>query len=640
MSARQGTIDPAFVAAASAIEASLARNARLQIELPEGGRVELDRQLPFFCVARAPTGEAGALTQRLIASESAYIIASDSDPLFPGLDFLCQQLVRWLTEQFDGVLLLELWAAPLEANRPPPESEPIRPGFRIVAPDDSLPTTVEAFAEALREISIDDQPAEVEISSHQIPHPPGQRPLLQTGGNGSPGAFQLGLEVKPVYWDAINEQPFPQAFSILRSQLTVALRRAFAAFAGSETSFPPVHFEALGASTLEAEAGEVDRRLSEVAEAYDFLLLLTPTNNERVWREFSDSRYQTAPTLFYRPLPFDVDVEKRRLFNIRLEDIAGPTLDHLLRGKRDEMDLELTMLQKRGQPEFRYAAMQLYGQVSPELLAAAKEVLRVIDAKKATTDASLVQEETTITGAQFRDAAMEEIEYYRDQNPAFDADVQLRDDIGEGLMVSRNHLLVPESLRIPPSRVRPLLQHEIGTHLLTYFNGRQQPFRQMASGLAGYEALQEGLAVLAEYLVNGLGTERMRVLALRVIAADAMLDRAGFVDVFRLLHDQHGLDAERAFFTTVRVFLGGGFPKDMVYLQGLLELLTELDNVAEFALLLVGKMALAHLPYIRELRRREVVHPPALLPRFFSDDAYRAKLRNCRSMSVHQLVEP
>ena len=89
---------------------------------------------------------------------------------------------------------------------------------------------------------------------------------------------------------------------------------------------------------------------------------------------------------------------------------------------------------------------------------------------------------------------------------------------------------------------------------------------------------------------------------------------------------------------TVRTFRGGGFPKDMVYLQGLMELLAELDNVAEFSLMLVGKMALAHLPYIRELRRREVVHPPALLPRFFSDDAYRAKLKHCRTLEVHQLV--
>lgn len=638
MSTRQSTIDPAIAAVASAIESSLARNERLRASLPDDGLVELDRQLPFFCVVRAPADGPGALTRRLVTSESAYIITSDAEAFFPGVDFLCRRLVRWLTEQFDGVLLLEVWAAPFDAKERPPESEPIRPGFRIVAPDDSLPTTVDALAEALREISVDDQRAEVEVSARQIPRPPGLRRLLKPDEELCPGCFHLGLEVRPIYWDAVHDQAFPQTFAVLRSQLTVALRRAFAAFAGSATSFPPVHFEALGATTVEAEAGEVDRRLSEVADAYDFLLLLTPTNGEQAWQEFSDSRFAQVPPLFYRPLPFDVDVQKRRLFNIRLENIAGPTLDFLLRGKRDEMDLELTMLQKRGQPEFRYAAMQLFGEVSPELLAAAKEVLRAADAAEANADPSRAIDDPLVTSEQFREAAMEEIDFYRTQNRAFDAQVQLRDDIGEGLMVSRNQLLVPRSLRVPQSRVRPLLQHEVGTHLLTYFNGRQQPFRQMAAGLAGYEALQEGLAVLAEYLVDGLSIQRMRVLALRVVAVSAMLDRGEFVDVFHLLHHQYGLDPQRAFFMTVRTFRGGGFPKDMVYLQGLIELLGELDNVAEFSLMLVGKMALAHLPYIRELRRREVVHPPALLPRFFTDEAYRARLSNCRSIAVHQLV--
>lgn len=638
MSTRQRTIDPAIAAVAEAIETSLAQNAHLQAELPDGGRVVLDRQLPFFCVLRAPTGEAGMLARRLIASEPAHIIASDSEGSFPGLEFLCRRLVRWLSEQFDGVLLLELWPAPSGAEALPAENQPPRPGFRIVAPDESLPTTVDALAAALGEISVDDQRADVEIAMPAVPRPPGLRRLLQPDADLCPGCFQLGLEVKPIYWDPVGERPFPQTFSALRSQLTVALRRGFAAFAGSATSFPPVHFEALGASTVEAEAGEVDRRLSKVAQEYDFLLLLTPTNVEQAWQAFSASRFAQAPPLFYRPLPFDVDVQKRRLFNIHLENIAGPTLDYLLRGKRDEMDLELTMLQKRGQPEFRYAAMQLFGEVSPELLAAAEQVLRAIEAREARTASAPAADDPLISSEQFRQAALAEIDYYRAQNPAFDAGVELRDDVGEGLMVSRNQLLIPRSIRIPQSRVRPLLQHEVGTHLLTYFNGRQQPFRQMASGLAGYEALQEGLAVLAEYLVEGLSLERMRVLALRVIAANAMLDRADFVEVFRLLHNRYGLDAERAFYMTVRTFRGGGFPKDMVYLQGLMELLAELDNMAEFSLMLVGKMALAHLPYIRELRRREVVHPPALLPRFFSDDAYRDKLKNCRTLAVHQLV--
>ncbi|NIQ16470.1 MAG: DUF1704 domain-containing protein, partial [Candidatus Dadabacteria bacterium] len=69
-------------------------------------------------------------------------------------------------------------------------------------------------------------------------------------------------------------------------------------------------------------------------------------------------------------------------------------------------------------------------------------------------------------------------------------------------------------------RVEALLQHEIGTHALTYFNGLSQPFKQLCIGLSGYEELQEGLAVLAEYLVGGLSKPRLRLLAGRVVAVN------------------------------------------------------------------------------------------------------------------------
>ncbi len=86
-----------------------------------------------------------------------------------------------------------------------------------------------------------------------------------------------------------------------------------------------------------------------------------------------------------------------------------------------------------------------------------------------------------------------------------------------GLMVSGDQLLIGGRTRIPRRRVEALLQHEIGTHLITRYNGHHQPFRQLEVGLAGYDGFQEGLAVLAEYLVGGLSRFRMRVLAARVV---------------------------------------------------------------------------------------------------------------------------
>ena len=119
--------------------------------------------------------------------------------------------------------------------------------------------------------------------------------------------------------------------------------------------------------------------------------------------------------------------------------------------------------------------------------------------------------------------AEDEIARYRLLSPEFTASVSIREDLYSGLLVSRGRLLVGRRTKIPAARVDALLQHEVGTHLVTYYNGRAQPFRQLDSGLAGYDGLQEGLAVLSEYLVGGLSRPRMRLLAARVIAVEQLV---------------------------------------------------------------------------------------------------------------------
>ena len=120
-------------------------------------------------------------------------------------------------------------------------------------------------------------------------------------------------------------------------------------------------------------------------------------------------------------------------------------------------------------------------------------------------------------------------------------------------MVSFGKLLIPATACFREDRIEPLIQHEIGTHVLTYRNGDSQPLKLMAVGLPSYEETQEGLAVLAEYVVGGLDPRRMRVLAARVVAAAMMLADADFVEIFRHLTDDHGFAPRTAWSLTSRV---------------------------------------------------------------------------------------
>jgi uncharacterized protein (TIGR02421 family) len=199
---------------------------------------------------------------------------------------------------------------------------------------------------------------------------------------------------------------------------------------------------------------------------------------------------------------------------------------------------------------------------------------------------------------------------------------------------------VGQQTKIPVSRVEALLQHEVGTHVLTYFNGRAQPFQQLYTGLAGYEELQEGLAVLAEYLVGGLSRPRLRLLAGRVVAVRALIDGATFIDTYRALHRTYGFGQRTAFTITVRVYRSGGLTKDAVYLRGLVGILNYLKTGGDLEPLFVGKIMADHIPIIRELQARQVLRPAPLRPRYMESPQTAARLEKLRDGStVLDLIE-
>jgi uncharacterized protein (TIGR02421 family) len=206
-------------------------------------------------------------------------------------------------------------------------------------------------------------------------------------------------------------------------------------------------------------------------------------------------------------------------------------------------------------------------------------------------------------------------------------------------MASGGHLLIGRETSLPAHRVEALLAHEVGTHLVTFYNGRAQPLQLLATGLAGYESLQEGLAVLAEFLVGGLTRGRLRMLAARVVAAHSMLQGAPFSETFQLLTGQYGFEQRLAYTITMRVYRGGGLTKDAAYLRGLVEVLDYLGRDGDLPSLLVGKFAVDHVPVVRELLLREVLKQPPFAPRFMSERGVNRRLdRLRRGMSVLDLL--
>lgn len=628
-------IDVAFAGVTAVVRDRLARNQRVRRNLPGDGRLRFDRQLPFLCVYRQPAQGADAGTRELVTTEAAYLFGSGKPAHAAGLMRLTQEVVETLREHFGEFLLVEVWSAddrdPALAPR-----DATRPGFRIVADGAAaVASTVAALAAGLNEVRSQGWAAEVTQTTEAEPSPPGLTSLARACPDRR--SHVIGVAVRPVYRDARTGALYPVVLRSLRRQMATALRKSVFAFTAQAADDPDAHYESLGPSSLVKAARLVDQQLSEVSQAFDFVLQTVPLNSAAAWEEFQAGGCKAAPTLYYRPLPYDPAQLKRQLFEAPLDRIEDPTLIHLFAEKQDHLDRQLTALKNIDAPPFFYDSVQLYGLPDDGLVKLAENMLSRIGALDERPAAA--HHDETVHADEIVAAARDQIDYYHQRLPGFVAKIDKRNDLASTMMVAHERLLVSASASIARRAIEPLLHHEVGTHLLTYFNGRQQPLQQLYGGLAGYEELQEGLAVFAEFLVGGLSPARLRTLCCRVLAVRALVERRSFVETFHLLHDDHRMPARGAFMTTLRVFRGGGLTKDAIYLRGLRDLADYLRNGHDLEPLYVGKIALGHVPMVQELRRRGIVGPPAVLPSFLDDAAAEVRLERCRQHTLLELLE-
>jgi len=617
----------------SAVASRLVNKKRVRRTLPIWGRLHIDRQLPFLIVYRRPRDRADEGTERFVLGEASYLQAPGQRGIQPSLRALTHTVASTLEEVFGAFLILELWSDPAQQAEIDPNVAPA-PGFRIVRTrDSSLDSTVDALETALRKRKILGSRPNVEIDSVKKLAPPGLPPLPSTGDEVGVNVHYLGLEIRPVYRDPESGQPYPRVLRAVHRQLSIALKQALFEFTRSQTTHLPPNYQSLGRRAMVKAVWDIDRRLAAISDSFDFLLFTTPSNPEQAWVGFKKRKYSVKPEFVYRPLPIEPGILKRELYQVPIERVEDPVVARLFIEQRDEFDRKLTMLADRGTKRFLYGSLQLFGAPDARLLELAEDLLKRVPRRE-----SRGVEDGHVDATEFARHATAELDYLRSRDPAVSSQVEIRRDIS-GLMVSRGNLLIGERLKIPRGRIEALIQHEVGTHALTYFNGRAQPFKQLYSGLAGYEELQEGIAVLAEYLVGGLTRSRLRLLAARVIAARSVIDGATFVDTFRLVHDTHGIDQRSAFTVTMRVHRSGGLTKDAAYLRGLVRLVRYLNQGGDFEPLLVGKIAENHLPVIRELLWRKILRPPPLRPRYLEDPNSVERLKRIRDgIAIHKLT--
>ncbi len=592
----------------------LQEECELEQHLPGGGYLHMSDELPYLVVYRVKDQEKDEdrATVRFVLSEASFLIIGDQE--WEGYQRLIYCLSEAMSSKFKSFLLLELFSGDRESNE-----------FKIKGPADKLPATLKVLKKELDLLNQNYQvlnlnPAKIEDTEDR--HPAGERPLLEISKLKDAGCLLIGLEVPPVYRNREGEE-YPVFFRSFKDDLVLALHKTIFEFIRIQTSSGVKSYRALGQKSLQKKVLEIDRQLANIETSYQFLWLVSPANIRQIKNTFFESKYEKVLNYHYRLLPVDPDVLKRRLYNLKMEEIDDPALSYIFREKREELDLQISMLTGRGSKDFFYNSMMLYGDIDKELQKEAETLLREVEENGQKEAGSIMKADD------FKFLAESEFDYFRTQDKNFSSKVHVREDVNI-LMVSQGELYIPSDYKLNSEETKALVQHEIGTHVLTYYNGKQQPLNLLSIGLTDYDTLQEGLAVLSEYLVGGLTGNRMRTLAGRVVAASARMHGAEFQDIFRLLHEDYGFSPQRSFNITSRIMQGGGFTKDISYLKGLLQLKDHLKEGGELAPLLTGKFALEHMPIITELRERRVLKPNNLIPRYLNSEETNNKLRKIR----------
>lgn len=382
--------------------------------------------------------------------------------------------------------------------------------------------------------------------------------------------------------------------------------------------------------TFSDAAREADRALFDIDAKIDWLSLVTPTNLDEVEDGFRSSGWRTMPDLAYPDLPDGFDSLRDELLSLKVREVGNTDIEALLLEKQRELDRQIQLVRLRGRTGFTMAAIDMFGNVDAKLLEAARTVLASVPTEDRV-------EGPSADAQRFIAAAREEMQLYHKRDREFGFDVVEDSTPGTSLYTSAGNLHVAFDYSCPEERVFPLIQHEIGVHSLTRFNGRCQPLRILEGGLADYDDLQEGLAVLAEYLSGDMPPSRLRVLAARVVAARMAIDESSAADIFAAMREECGLDDDVSFDTTVRALRGGGMTKDALYLDGLIDVLAYLRNDGDIDFLFIGKFALKQRAVLQRLLDAGFLKPAALMPDIFTGTQGRQRLANLRKLNVEQL---
>jgi len=338
---------------------------------------------------------------------------------------------------------------------------------------------------------------------------------------------------------------------------------------------------------------EIDANLDRLVKKIELLSYVNPLNTEKAKHRFFASKYSVDPEFRYPKLKFSPYKLHRLFFSQRLERIEDEEIRTMYKEIIYYYSNMVQCIETIGQKKkFHYNSLRVFGSPTEKDVENARFILHYAD--------------EPVSGDMEKIFSAEEAkEYFEDFAEQYDfpLNIKFSTHIAAEAMVSNasQSLLIKRNVKFSKNQLLTLANHEIGVHLVTTYNGKEQPLKIFSNGFPKNVETQEGLAVFSEYMSGALTLKRLKELAYRVLASDSLIKGYTFSDTFDLIHNQYKLNRNDAFTITLRAHRGGGFTKDRLYLSGLRKIYKRYLQEESMEVLLSGKVSLDYEAPIQKL---------------------------------------
>lgn len=416
-----------------------------------------------------------------------------------------------------------------------------------------------------------------------------------------PNSLVLATEIKKVYCDELTGDAYPLVIRQLQQKLKQAILNSANLFGQKLDGWHHYSTAKLLGKQLGGDLQGIDRKLYGILKNFELLAAVNPVNSEAERRRFFKNKSTVLPQFKYAPVKLNAYQAKQQLFALPVQSIQDVSIRVLYESVINSFFDKIDMIGTLGKPKFLYNSLRYFGRPSSKDLRNANFLLHLPDIPGEAQHEPHLDVHASV--AVFKEA----LKAY-----GINAKIEISSKIISQVMVlnSKQSIVFNANAKFRKKELSALIEHEIGVHMVTTINSNLQKLKVFNIGLPLNTLTQEGMAILAEYLSGYLTLNRMKRLALRVIAVDALCSGADFIECYNLLRQHTGDDKDLAFSITTRVYRGGGFTKDYLYLSGFVKVFKFWQNHNDLGPLLIGKTSLEYYRVIEELIGREMVSPP------------------------------